>query len=110
MRMLPRKSLAKWCLVLGKLMPQPQMAVTASPVVLSPASLCAGPGPISSDQLPPVPPPPASVNLDVTTLCALVSELTNADPTRADLWAWAARTSHWRVRHASQLLRLLLAV
>lgn len=55
-----------------------------------------GPGPISSDQLPPVPPPPASVNLDVTTLCALVSELTNADPTRADLWAWAARISHWR--------------
>lgn len=58
----------------------------------------AGPGPITPEQLPAPPPPPAAANADVTTLCALVSEATNADAARPDLWAWAARTSHWRVR------------
>ena len=58
----------------------------------------AGPGPITPEQLPPPPPPPAAANADVTTLCALVSEVTNADPTLPALHTWAARTCHWRVR------------
>lgn len=36
-------------------------------------------------------------NLDVTTLCALVSEVTWRDPHSQALKDWAARTSHWRV-------------
>jgi hypothetical protein len=38
-------------------------------------------------------------NLDVTTLCALVSEVTWRDPQSETLKSWAARTSHWRVRN-----------
>lgn len=37
-------------------------------------------------------------NLDVTSLCALVSEVTWRDPHSETLKAWAARTTHWRVR------------
>lgn len=37
------------------------------------------------------------INLDVTTLCALVSEVSWRDPDSEALQAWAARTSHWRV-------------
>lgn len=37
-------------------------------------------------------------NLDVTTLCALVSEVSWRDPHCEALQAWATRTSHWRVR------------
>jgi len=60
----------------------------------------AGPGPIDACQLPLVPPPPAALNADVTTLCALVSEVTNADPALPQLRSWADRTSHWRVGHS----------
>jgi hypothetical protein len=42
-------------------------------------------------------------NLDVTTLCALVSEVTWRDPQSEALKAWAARTSHWRVRNLWRL-------
>jgi hypothetical protein len=36
-------------------------------------------------------------NLDVTTLCALVSEVTWRDPHCEALQAWASRTIHWKV-------------
>jgi hypothetical protein len=37
-------------------------------------------------------------NLDVTTLCALVSEVSWRDPYCDELQAWGARTTHWKVR------------
>lgn len=36
-------------------------------------------------------------NLDVTTLCALVSEVSWRDPYCDELQAWGARTVHWKV-------------
>jgi hypothetical protein len=45
----------------------------------------------------PVPQPPSVTNLDVTSLCALVSEVSWGDPHSPQLQAWAARTVHWRV-------------
>jgi hypothetical protein len=44
-----------------------------------------------------VPQPPSITNLDVTSLCALVSEVSWGDPHSPQLQAWAARTVHWRV-------------
>lgn len=37
-------------------------------------------------------------NLDVTTLCGLVSEVSWRDPHCEALQAWAARTTHWQVK------------
>jgi hypothetical protein len=45
----------------------------------------------------PVPQPPSVTNLDATSLCALVSEVSWGDPHSPQLQAWAARTVHWRV-------------
>lgn len=50
----------------------------------------------------PLPPPPSALNLDTTTLCGLVSGVSNTcgrgdGPADAALDAWAARTVHWRV-------------
>ncbi len=47
--------------------------------------------------LPPPPPAPASTNLDVTTMCALVSELSHGGAQDPDVELWAARTVHWVV-------------
>lgn len=52
----------------------------------------------AASMLPAPPPEPAAVNLDVTTLCAMVSEVCNSDVTRPDIQQWAARVSHWQVR------------
>ena len=56
-----------------------------------------GPGRFDPALLPPMPPDPATVNLNVTTLCALVSEVSNGDPTRPELQQWAQRVVHWQV-------------
>lgn len=56
-----------------------------------------GPGRFDPALLPPMPPAPTTVNLDVTTLCALVSEVSHGDPTRPELQQWAQRVVHWRV-------------
>jgi hypothetical protein len=59
--------------------------------------LVSGPGPFDPALLPPMPPAPRVTNLDVTTLCALVSEVSHADPKGPELQAWAQRVTHWRV-------------
>lgn len=59
--------------------------------------LVSGPGPFKPALLPPMPPGPSVTNLDVTTLCALVSEVSHADPKGPELQAWAQRVTHWRV-------------
>jgi hypothetical protein len=59
--------------------------------------------------LPPPPPPPDAVNLDVTTLCALVSEVSHRPPGDAAIDAWAARTVHWRTCAAAEAASPLLA-
>eukprot|EP00873_Tetraselmis_striata_P006691 jgi/Tetstr1/426955/TSEL_017168.t1 len=49
-------------------------------------------------QFPPRPPPPAYANLDVTAMCALVSEVANGGAESGgtpEVLAWAARISHW---------------
>ena len=56
-----------------------------------------GPGRFDPALLPPMPAAPATANLDVTTLCALVSEVSNGDPRRPELQEWAQRVVHWRV-------------
>ena len=56
-----------------------------------------GPGAFDPALLPPMPPDPTAVNLDVTTLCALVSEVSNGDPRRPELQQWAQRVVHWQV-------------
>lgn len=56
-----------------------------------------GPGRFDPALLPPMPSAATAVNLDVTTLCALVSEVSNGDPTRPELQQWAQRVVHWRV-------------
>lgn len=55
-----------------------------------------GPGRFDPTLLPPMPPAPTTVNLDVTTLCAMVSEVSNGDPRRPDLQQWAQRVVHWQ--------------
>lgn len=47
--------------------------------------------------LPPPPPAPASTNLDVTTMCALVSELSHGGAHDPHVEQWAQRTVHWVV-------------
>ena len=59
--------------------------------------LVSGPGLFDPALLPPMPPAPSVTNLDVTTLCALVSEVSHADPKGPELQAWAQRVAHWRV-------------
>ena len=49
-------------------------------------------------QLPPAPPPIQYANLDVTTMCALVSEVSNGGAVGGEtpeVRAWAERISHW---------------
>ncbi|KAI8465419.1 MAG: hypothetical protein J3K34DRAFT_461429 [Monoraphidium minutum] len=41
-------------------------------------------------------PPPAVTNLDTTTMCGLVSEVSHRPPADPQLVQWAARTRHWR--------------
>ncbi|PNH09654.1 hypothetical protein TSOC_003655 [Tetrabaena socialis] len=45
--------------------------------------------------LPPPPPPPAVTNLDVTAMCALVSDLSHGGAEDAGVERWAQRTVHW---------------
>ena len=52
----------------------------------------------AASMLPAPPPEPVAVNLDVTTLCAMVSEVCNSDVTHPDIQQWAVRVSHWQVR------------
>lgn len=56
-----------------------------------------GPGDFQSALLPPFTALPAVCNLDVTTLCALVSEVSHGDPLRPALQQWAQRVTHWKV-------------
>lgn len=71
--------------------------------------LVSGPGPFNPALLPPMPPGPSVTNLDVTTLCALVSEVSHADPKGPELQSWAQRVTHWQVstRHLDNLLHLV---
>lgn len=48
-------------------------------------------------RLPLPPPEPKVVNLDVTTLCALVSDVCNGDTERSEIEDWASRVTHWQV-------------
>uniref|UniRef100_A0A383WBF6 DUF1308 domain-containing protein n=1 Tax=Tetradesmus obliquus TaxID=3088 RepID=A0A383WBF6_TETOB len=64
-----------------------------------------GPGSVAAL---PVPQPPSITNLDVTSLCALVSEVSWGDPHSPQLQAWAARTVHWRDCLAAQIQQPLL--
>ena len=52
----------------------------------------------AAGMLPAPAPEPAAVNLDVTTLCAMVSEVCNSDAAHPDVQQWAARVTHWQVR------------
>ena len=56
-----------------------------------------GPGRLDAGLLPPLPPASSTVNLDVTALCALVSEISNGNPQRPELREWASRVVHWQV-------------
>ena len=56
-----------------------------------------GPGRFDLALLPPMPAMPKVANLDVTTLCALVSEVSHTDPAEPQLQAWAQRVVHWQV-------------
>lgn len=58
---------------------------------------CAGPGALAPGDLLPPPVPPQRVSADVTTLCALVSEVTNVQP-GVQIRSWAARITHFQVR------------
>lgn len=81
-------------MLLGKIVQQSQRrtaGLQAMGVVVT------GPGAFDPTLLPPKPPDPSTVNLDVTTLCALVSEVSNSDPRRPDLQQWAQRVVHWQV-------------
>lgn len=59
--------------------------------------IVSGPGDFHSASLPPVTVLPAICNLDVTTLCALISEVSHGDPLRPALQHWAQRVTHWKV-------------
>ncbi|KXZ42456.1 hypothetical protein GPECTOR_145g747 [Gonium pectorale] len=52
-------------------------------------------GPDSLRRLPPPPPLPEATNLDVTTMCGLVSEVSNGGAHSPEVEAWAQRTVHW---------------
>lgn len=58
-----------------------------------------GPGALLETRLPQPPPEPEVVNLDVTTMCALVSEVCNGDTERPHIMAWASKVTHWQVLH-----------
>jgi len=45
--------------------------------------------------IPKPPEDPDIVNLDVTTLCALVSEVSHDGPRNPEVAQWAQRVSHW---------------
>ncbi|DBA72354.1 TPA: hypothetical protein ACH3X2_010511 [Trebouxia sp. C0005] len=64
--------------------------------------LVSGPGLFDPALLPPMLPAPSVSNLDVTTLCALVSEVSHADPKGPELQAWAQRVAHWRESLAAE--------
>lgn len=61
-----------------------------------------GPGLFDPALLPPMPPAPSVTNLDVTTLCALVSEVSHADSNGPELQAWAQRVTHWQESLAAE--------
>lgn len=52
-------------------------------------------GLLSLGDIPRCPPPPLIVNLDVTSMCALVSEVSHGGPTNSAVCEWAQRISHW---------------
>lgn len=58
--------------------------------------LVSGPGRFDVSILPAMPAAPDTVNMDVTTLCALVSEVSNGDAFGADLQQWAQQVTHWQ--------------
>lgn len=65
-----------------------------------------GPGVFDARICPQPPPLPTRTNLDVTTLCALCSEVCNGGQHSQRVHAWAARTSHWRVRTRSLCIQV----
>ena len=65
--------------------------------------LVSGPGRFDVSILPAMPAAPDTVNMDVTTLCALVSEVSNGDAFGADLQQWAQQVTHWQVCHCAHL-------
>ncbi|KAK9834617.1 hypothetical protein WJX74_005807 [Apatococcus lobatus] len=71
-----------------------------------------GPGPLDAGLLPAAPLPPAATNLDVTTLCGLVSEASHCrhgDGSTVDaVQQWAACVSHWQECWEAELARPLL--
>jgi hypothetical protein len=77
----------------------PTQAVVCPPAAALAGSLAALPAPGAA---------PSTTNLDVTALCALVSEVSWADPSAPELAAWAARTTHWAECLAAQAERPLL--
>ena len=58
-------------------------------------SWAAGPGPLNAGILASVPQAPAVANLDITTLCSLVSGLTHGAAHRADAAALALQHKRW---------------
>ena len=60
--------------------------------------LVSGPGSFLPSVLPPLPALPSITSLDVTTMCALVSEVSHGDPLSPALQHWAQRVKHWKVR------------
>ncbi|GBF89975.1 hypothetical protein Rsub_02681 [Raphidocelis subcapitata] len=54
-------------------------------------------------------PPPATTNLDTTSLCALVSEVSHRPTGDPEIAAWAARTSHWAGCVAAERERRVLS-
>jgi hypothetical protein len=56
----------------------------------------------------PLPPKPTAVNLDATTLCALVSSVSNEDPRQERLVQWSQRNVHWQTCHAKVLVSALV--
>ena len=55
-----------------------------------------------------LPPKPTTVNLDATTLCALVSSVSNEDPRQERLVQWSQRNVHWQTCHAKVLVSALV--
>lgn len=66
-----------------------------------------GPGPLDQGILASVPQAPAVANLDITTLCSLVSGLTHGAAHRADAAALALLHKRWFKARAGHFLRLL---
>lgn len=65
--------------------------------------LVSGPGRLDASLLPEPQAAPQRTNLDVTTLCAMCSEVTNGGLRSKEVQEWAAQTSHWQVRALSPL-------